>query len=96
VATKLLALALGKVIAMIRSHGSVLQVLSRSAQHELGAVVHSKGWDSQVLLSPNAIHELSLLKSALVTFNGQNIFISVRRKSCRIMSPMENMCICIM
>jgi hypothetical protein len=74
VATKLLALALGKVIAMIRSHGSILQVLSRSAQHELGAVVHLKGWDSKVLLSPNAIHELSLLKSALVTFNGQNIF----------------------
>ncbi len=73
VTAKLLALALGKIISMTRSHGSVLQVLSRSAQHDLGVAVHARGWEGQLVLSATSIHELSLLITALDTFNGQNI-----------------------
>ena len=68
-----LAGLLGRLIAIRRSHGSIVQVLSRSMQHQLGSVVLTEGWDANLLLSPSSVGELSLLHACLPQFNGHFI-----------------------
>jgi len=68
-----LALIVGKVISFRCSHGSVVQVLSRAAQHELGKAVYYRGWESDILLPASVAVEFKLLFTALSEFDGQFI-----------------------
>jgi hypothetical protein len=58
IGARLLATALGKVISMSRLHGTVLNVLSKDAQHELGTAVMARGWATQLHLSNHNAHKL--------------------------------------
>jgi hypothetical protein len=71
VAARYMALVLGKIVSMIRSHGNILQVLTRSTQHVVGAAVLQCGWDSILFLTPDSVRELALLKDVIFSFNGQ-------------------------
>jgi hypothetical protein len=73
VGVKTLALLLGKIVSMLLSHGSVLRVLSRAAQHSLGRHVAEFGWVGAVKLSEQCRAEFTLLLDCLHTFNGQHI-----------------------
>jgi len=55
------AATLGKVNSLYRSHGSIVRVLSRSLQHQLGLHVDAHGWTGSFLLSPESQSELALL-----------------------------------
>jgi len=70
---KVLALVLGKTISFLRSHGPIVQVLSRAAQHQLGQAVFHRGWETTILLHSGCIAEFRLLFDALTQFNGQFI-----------------------
>jgi len=74
-----LASLLGRLNSMRRSHGQLTGILSRTCQHLMGVAVESQGWHSQVLLSYEAVRELSLLADRLRGLNGQHIFSSVAR-----------------
>jgi hypothetical protein len=74
VGVKNLALVLGKIVSMLLSHGTVLRVLSRAAQHILGQHVAQFGWEGAVQLSEQCRTEFTLLLDCLVTFNGQHIY----------------------
>jgi len=71
VAPKFAALILGKLSSMIRSHGAIVQVLSRATQHDLGASVFHNGWEQPVVFSLQCAAELNLMRSYLPLFNGQ-------------------------
>ncbi len=60
-----LATVLGKLAALRRSHGSVVHVMSRSMQHELGVHTLWQGWDGELWLSQVATLELSFLLEIL-------------------------------
>ncbi len=49
-----LATVLGKVAALRRSHGSVVHLMSRSMQHDLGIHTLWQGWDGVLWLSQAA------------------------------------------
>jgi hypothetical protein len=69
-----LATVLGKVAALRRSHGSVVHVMSRSMQHDLGVHTLWQGWDGVLWLLQAASLELSFLLDILQECNGQYIF----------------------
>ena len=69
-----LAMILGKVASLRRSHGSVVAIMSRSLQHEVGLYTSLNGWEGEVQLSANAQRELSFLLDILRQYNGQYIF----------------------
>jgi len=71
---KFLALVLGKIASMLLSHGSVLRVLSRAAQHDLGYHVNKYGWIGAVKLSEQCRIEFAQLLECLQPFNGQHIY----------------------
>jgi hypothetical protein len=74
-----LARLLGKLNSMRRSHGAVLGVLTRSCQHLLGEAVNVQGWQCDLLLTYEAVRELSLLQKLLRSLNGQHIFSTEAR-----------------
>jgi hypothetical protein len=61
---------LGRLSSLHRSHGSVVRVLSRSLQHQLGQHVQLFGWTGSFLISPASQAELTLLLQQLPRFNG--------------------------
>jgi hypothetical protein len=66
-----LAGILGRIHSLARSHGNIVRVLTRAAQHQLGAAVEVGGWESTLILSQQSRVELDLVLSNLVIFNGQ-------------------------
>ena len=68
-----LAVVLGSIAAMRRSHGNMMQIMTRAAQHDLGMAVHSTGWNSNVVLSHAARQELAFVRGELYSVNGQYI-----------------------
>jgi hypothetical protein len=70
---KFIALVLGKIISLVRSHGAIVRVLSRATQHVLGVAVTERGWLCAVALTEDCIAELQMLKDILYSFNGQFI-----------------------
>ena len=70
---KLVALVLGKIVSMVRSHGSITSVLSRATQHLLGCSVHKFGWHGFVHLDTACSRELQMLRDAMYMYNGQFI-----------------------
>ena len=74
VSARMLATVLGKVNSMVRSHGNILHVMSRTSQHVLGTHVLIHGWNSFLQISPQIIIELSYISGHLEQGNGQPIF----------------------
>gem|GEM_PF-3893740 len=74
IGAKDLAMVVGRIVALRRSHGSIVQVLSRSMQHDLGAHTLWEGWDGVLWLSAAAVQELRFLLEVLDESNGQYIF----------------------
>ena len=74
---KLMAQALGKVISLCRSHGNILRIMSRSAQHALGKQVFRYGWLSSFILDEAVIREFQFIASVLDQYNGQYIFSAI-------------------
>ena len=74
VSARMLATVLGKVNSMVRSHGNILHVMSRTSQHVLGTHVLVHGWNSFLQISPQIIIELSYISGHLEQGNGQPIF----------------------
>ena len=68
-----MAVVLGRLAAIRRSHGNVVQILSRSLQHQLGGHVQVAGWTGVLLLSAAAVQELRLLLEVHPEFNGHFI-----------------------
>ena len=73
---KNVALVLGKLNAMLRSHGDILRVMSRSSQHELlvGTHVLQKGWDSYMYVTHRMATELGFIVECVYELNGHHIF----------------------
>ena len=69
---KLVAKAIGKVVAMEAAMGPIVQLLSRSAQAEL-AQATERHWNVYMQLSETARHSLRQLAQALDTHNGYPI-----------------------
>lgn len=67
---KTVAAALGRVGSLFRSHGSIVRILSRSLQHQLGRHVDALGWVGKVRLSVSSMTELQLLLDLLPSFEG--------------------------
>jgi len=78
---KELVAVLGKIMALLRSHGSVMHVMSRSSQHILGRHVYEYGWRSHIYLTPAAVTELTFVAEALDEFNGQPIISAAARST---------------
>jgi hypothetical protein len=67
------ASVLGRLNSLHRSHGSVVRVLSRSLQHQLGLHVDQHGWKGLFSLSPASTAELAFLLGQLPSFHGRAI-----------------------
>jgi len=74
VSAKSVAVVLGKIIAMLRSHGDILCVMSRSSQHQLGSHVLLHGWNSNMFVTPAMVQENSHILNILDSANGQYIY----------------------
>jgi tricorn protease-like protein len=74
VGVKILALVLGKIVSMLLSHGAILRVLSRAAQHIPGQHVAQFGCEGAVQISDQCRTEFTKLLDCLVIFNGQHIY----------------------
>jgi len=68
-----LAALLGKLAAMLKSHGNIIKVLTRHGQHLLGKAVIESGWDSSIIGDDHLRLEFSLLCDNLTRFNGHSI-----------------------
>ena len=77
VEAKLMAQALGKVISLCRSHGNILRIMSRSAQHALGKHVFRYGWFSIMTLDEAVIREFQFIVSVLDQYNGHYIYSAI-------------------
>ena len=71
-----LAVVLGKIHSLRRSHVSIVSVMTRQLQHTMGKAVFRAGWESSVILDQHCRTELAFLKEHLVQFNGKLIPVS--------------------
>ena len=73
ISARQLAEVLGQLNSLRRSHGSVISILSRSSQHNLGVVLNENDFDYEATfcLSPQARAELTFLCENLHLFNGK-------------------------
>ena len=55
---------------MRRSHGPIVQSMTRHNQHLLGIAVFPDNWDTTYQLDTHAVIELEYLYNNLVRFNG--------------------------
>ena len=84
-----LAAALGKIAAICRSHGHIVNIMTCSSQHQLGkAVGLNSDWDSYMSLNEHSIDELSYLRKNLASFNGR--FIPVHCSADEVFDVTEN------
>ena len=71
---KTVAIVLGKLNAMSRSHGDILRVMSRSSQHELGSHIVQNGWDSYMYITHRMVTEFGFILDSIYELNGRHIF----------------------
>ena len=71
-----LAVVLGKIHSLRRSHVSIVSVMTRQLQHTMGKAVFRAGWESSVILDQHCRTELAFLKEHLVQINGKLIPVS--------------------
>ena len=67
------AAVLGRLVAIRRSHGFLVSILSRSLQHQLGVHVFHHGWVGFIRVSHLSLRELTLLLVHAPSFNGRPI-----------------------
>ena len=67
------AAVLGRLVAIRRSHGFLVSILSRSLQHQLGVHVFHHGWVGFICVSHSSLRELTLLLVHAPSFNGRPI-----------------------
>ena len=67
------AAILGRLVSIRRSHGSVVTILSRSLQHQLGLHVFHHGWVGSISLVHFSVRELTLLLVHAPSFEGRPI-----------------------
>ena len=79
------ASALGMLSHLLFSHGEVLKICTREAQHELGLRVIAKGWKTDMGISDRIVQELRLCKEFLISHNGRPIRYEV--KETEILKP---------
>ena len=72
---KMAASVLGKVQSLKRSHGSIVSVIPRCAQNELGKQVLEKGWNVNISFS-KGIDEFQFFLQNLHLFNGKAIALA--------------------
>jgi hypothetical protein len=58
---------------MHRSHGGIVNVMSRAGQHMLGRAVEEEGWGAEVQCTADCLRELLFLRQHLASYNGQLI-----------------------
>lgn len=68
-----LASVLGNITHLYNSHGTIVKILTRQAQHLLGQDVTLKGWKCYLQINSNVVEELKLLSKNLTSFNGAAI-----------------------
>ena len=68
-----LAVLLGKIHSLNKSHGSIVSVMTRHIQHVVGKEVFKAGWESSVKLDSHCKRELDFLQEHLFKFNGKLI-----------------------
>ena len=67
------AAVLGRLIAIHWSHGFMVNILSRSLQHQLGVHVFHNGWIGFIHVTHSSIRELTLFLVHAPSFNGHPI-----------------------
>ena len=85
-----LAKILGKIASRKKSHGNIVQVMTRHTQHILGKAVHiheDQDWTGFVTLDDHARLELQYFLDNIVEFNGKKIQTS--RSPLHIIHPYE-------
>jgi hypothetical protein len=68
-----MASLLGRINSMMRSHGAVLGVMSRTCNHLMGEAVLQESCLSKMLLTYEAVRELQYLTDNMGRLNGQHI-----------------------
>jgi hypothetical protein len=63
----------GRLQDMHRSHGGIVNVMSRAGQHMLGRAVEQEGWGAEVQCTADCLRELLFLRQHLASYNGQLI-----------------------
>jgi Reverse transcriptase (RNA-dependent DNA polymerase) len=59
IAAKEWASVLGRLQSMQRSHGKIVQIMSRACQHALGVAVSAGGWEAQVQPQQDCMREMT-------------------------------------
>ncbi len=70
VQVKVLAQLVGKVVALLPSHGQIVRICTRSSYDLLHSHVRVHGWSGHILWSPSALRELKFLVNEGHSFNG--------------------------
>ena len=76
------AAVLGRLVSIRRSHGSVVTILSRSLQHQLGLHVFHHGWVGSISLVHSSVRELTLLLVYAPSFEGRPIPTTAAASHC--------------
>ena len=98
---KNVAIVLGKLNAMSRSHGDILRVMSRSSQHELGSHIVQNGWDSYMYITHRMVTEFGFILDCIYELNGHHIFTAASVLygtcwKCNIQYMIFRICLCLM
>ncbi len=64
---------LGKLAACRTTHGPVLHIMSREAQHQLGEATKDGNWDMTMAWDEKSIKELSWIKENMAKYNGRHL-----------------------
>ena len=73
VTARQLSSVLGKLNSIVRSHGNIVRMYSRSAQNLLAIHTTLYGWDAKFMLDKNTRNELTFFSEHLHRFNGTYI-----------------------
>ena len=76
------ATILGHLIAIRRSHGFVVNILSRSLQHQLGLHVFHHGWFGSISSVDSSVRELTLLLVHAPSFWGRPVPTAAAASHC--------------
>jgi hypothetical protein len=64
---------LGKLAACKVTHGEVLHIMTRAAQHQLGMATQQENWEGKLLWNKEAVREFQKVRENLRYYNGRNI-----------------------
>jgi hypothetical protein len=64
---------LGKLAACKVTHGEVLHIMTRAAQHQLGMATQQENWEGKLLWNKDAVREFQKVRENLRYYNGRNV-----------------------